>query len=222
MASEARHLGITVRAIIQLDAQTELEIPRLSAKPAHQFGPRSLGIETGCIGVDTVLDQANFPFECGINNRALDKSALTIFSFGPFEPSAAIGVAQKRQVIAPWRCSRSAGPQRGIGIGGAVAILATNLDRIGHFAIDQSVTVAVLRVMTIGALHALFGMDAHQVNGLARIGARLDELAFVLATPFLRIVRINDIVILIEQIAFAITLEDRAEIPPVAMIVGKS
>ena len=57
------------------------------------------------------------------------------------------------------------------------------------------------------------------MDSLARIDARLDELALILAAPFLGIVMRDDIAVLVEQIALAVALQDRAEIPPVSVII---
>ena len=81
--------------------------------------------------------------------------------------------------------------------------------------------MAVLRIVAIRALHALFGMDRHEMHRLARIGARFDKFGFILAAEFLRIVIVDNIAVLIEQIALAVAFEDRAEIPSVPVIVGK-
>ena len=102
-----------------------------------------------------------------------------------------------------------------------MAILAPDLDRILHLAIDKAVAVAVLREMAIGALHPLFGVNVHQMDRLAGIDPDGDELALALAAEFLGIVGPDDLALGIEQIARAIALEHRAEIPAVAVVIGE-
>ena len=40
-----------------------------------------------------------------------------------------------------------------------MAILATDLDRISHFAMNKAIAMAILRKMAIHALHADLGMN---------------------------------------------------------------
>ena len=47
------------------------------------------------------------------------------------------------------------------------------------------------------------------------------ELPFALLAPFLRIVGRDDLAVGVEQIALAVALEHRAEVPAVAVIVGE-
>ena len=128
-----------------------------------------------------------------------------------------------------------------------MAILAADLHCIGDLAVDQAVAVAILREMAVGALHALLGVDVHQMDGLAGLLADIgeqflglgielgigridddallvDELALRVSpveAELFRIFRIDDLARCIEQVAHAIALEDRAEIPAVAVIVGE-
>ena len=112
-----------------------------------------------------------------------------------------------------------------------MAVLAADFDRICDFAVDKAIAMAVLRKMAIGTLHADFGVNAHHMDRFARIGAGFDELAFAFLAEFFRIVIGNDIISIgavaglialgVEQIAIAITFQDRPEIPAMTMIVGK-
>src|SRR5438093_1244631 len=79
--------------------------------------------------------------------------------------------------------------------------------------------MGILPEMAVGALQALFGMDVHHVDGLAGVGTGLDELAFALLAPLLWIVGRDGLALRVEQVAFAVALQDRAEIPAMAMIV---
>src|SRR3546814_12919946 len=69
-----------------------------------------------------------------------------------------------------------------------MAVLAPDLDGVRHFAIDEAVAMAVLREMAVRALQPLFGMNVHQMHGLAWIGADGNELPLPLPAPFFRIV----------------------------------
>ena len=73
------------------------------------------------------------------------------------------------------------------------------------------VAVGILAEVTIRAMHADVEMDRGQVHGL--LGIRRIE--------FFRIGVGDRVVVLVEQGAFAVALEYRAEIPAVAVIVGK-
>ncbi|CAI8365971.1 MAG: Uncharacterised protein [Hyphomonas sp. TMED17] len=59
------------------------------------------------------------------------------------------------------------------------------------------------------------------MNGFTRIGADFDKLFFAFAAPFFRIVIIDNFTVGIQQITISIALEDRSEIPAMAMIIGE-
>src|SRR3546814_6631101 len=61
--------------------------------------------------------------------------------------------------------------------------------------------------------------DLHHVHRLARVHAGFDELALTFLTPVLRIVRIDHVASLVEQVALAVALEDRAEVPAMPMVI---
>ena len=91
-------------------------------------------------------------------------------------------------------------------IHGAVAIDAIDRRGVARLAIELAVAVHVHFEMAIRALHPFRQMHVLQVD-------RLRE--------FLRIVVRDFVVAQIEQIAFAIVLEDGAEDPAVAVIIGE-
>ena len=220
MAGVAGHLAVLVRPVGGGDAGPELIFAGLRAGLRHQLRPRRDRVEVGVAAVDGVLHQRHVPFDLGIHDRTLDQrtpSALV----DPFETATAVGVADQRQVgtLRPRR--RARGLQRREGVRGAVAVLAADLHRVGDLAIDIAVAVAVLREVAVGALHALFGVDIHQMDGLARVDAGRDELGLVALAPFLGVVVGDDLALGIEQIALAVALQDGAEIPAVAVIVGE-
>ena len=81
--------------------------------------------------------------------------------------------------------------------------------------------MAVLREVAIGALQSLFSMDVHQMHSLARIDAGFDEFPFTGLAPFLGIIRGDDTARCIEQIAFAVALQNCPEIPAMAVVIGE-
>ena len=81
--------------------------------------------------------------------------------------------------------------------------------------------MAILREMAVCALQPFFGMNIHHMHRLAGIYPRFNKFALTLFAPFFRIVRRHYLAICIKQIALAVTLEDAAEIPAMAVIVGE-
>ena len=187
MAGEARHLHIFVREIVRGHARAPGEgfasVPSFDISLARA----ARGVEIGARRIDRVLHQRDFPFELGIDDGALDQDAPPA-ALDPLETPAAVGIAQQRQIGARRTSRGTGGVQRGIGADRAVAVLAADFDGVRHFAEDEAAAVRVLREMAVGALHALLGVDVHQLHGFAGIGARRNELAFALLAPFLRIV----------------------------------
>ena len=88
----------------------------------------------------------------------------------------------------------------------AVAIDALDGRRGARFAVKHSVAVHIHVEMAIDALHAVREMHVFQMNRLGK---------------FLRIVVSDDVVVEIEQVAFAIVFEDGAENPAVTVIIGE-
>src|SRR5690606_3871554 len=136
MAGEARHLVFAVGALAGRDAGAELEPAGLGAAAAHQLGARRPSVEVRVRRVDAVLDEADLPFELGIDDRALDQRLPTHTVVSPLKAPLAVRVAQQREIVALRRRSRAAGQQRWIGVGGPVAVLAADLDRVGDLAVD--------------------------------------------------------------------------------------
>ena len=229
MAGEAGHGVVAMRAVFRRDSFAPRQAAVVS-DPSHQFGPRCTRIEMDVAALHRVTDQADFPFQIGIGNRPLDQHPLSV-AFHPFEAALTIGVAQQRQIGAARRSRRAGGQQRRQRIGGAMAILAADLDGIGHLAIDEAIAMAVLREMAVGALQTLFGMDVHHMHGATGVGAGFDELGLALPPPAFGIVGRDDIsgvgaigrhiAFGVEQIALAVALQHRAEIPAMAMIIGE-
>src|ERR1700688_4873386 len=85
-----------------------------------------------------------------------------------------------------------------------MAVLATDFHGCCDLAVDVAVAMAVLRVMTIDAMHADIDMHGGEMY-------RLLEL--------LRVIVGDDLTGGVEQIARAIPLEHGAEIPSVSMII---
>ena len=88
----------------------------------------------------------------------------------------------------------------------AVAIDAIDLDGGARFAVELAVAVAVLLEVAVDAVHALVEVDVLQVDGLLEL---------------VGIVEGDCLVVLVEQVALAVVLEDGAEDPAVAVVVGE-
>ena len=88
----------------------------------------------------------------------------------------------------------------------AVAIHAIDLDGVARLSVEFAVAVAVLLEVAVDAVHSFFQMDVFEVH-------RLLELV--------GIVEWNYLVVLVEQVAFAIVLEDGAEDPAMTVEVGE-
>jgi hypothetical protein len=175
----------------------------------------------GAGAVDGFLDQRNLPLDLRVYDRPLDQYALAIGVGRPFEAALAVLVAQQRQVGAARRGRWTRGAQGREGIGRAVAVLATDLDRVGDLTVDQAVAVVVLREVTVGALQALLGVNVHHVDRLALLFADGGEFGHAVLAELLGIVGRDDLAGGVEQIALAIALVDRAEVPAMAVIVGE-
>ena len=87
-----------------------------------------------------------------------------------------------------------------------MAIDAIDRRRVARLAIELPVAVHIVFEMAIHALHAMRQVHVLQVNGLRE---------------FVRIVVRDFVVAQVEQIAFAIVLEDGAKNPAVAVVIGK-
>ena len=236
MAGEARHFLVAVCAILRLDPAAEFEPACFRAVAAHQFRTRGLGVEDRGGRIDAVLDEADLPFKRGVDKAALDQDTAALRILHPLKAALSIGIAQKSEVVAFGRSGGASGAQGGIGIGGAVAILAPDLDGVGDLAIDEAVAMRVLFEVAVDALHSDFGVDRHHMDRFARIGAGLDELALAILAPALtpavfviggflgRIAFLGGaehLALCIEHIAVAVAFEDRAEVPAVAVIIGE-
>ncbi len=147
------------------------------------------------------LDQAHRPFESRRDRGALDQLAVD-----PLEALLAVGIADQLQVPAVRRCGRAGRLQRRQLVDRAVAILALDLDRAHDLGLHVAVAVVVLREVAVDALHADVDVDRLQVHGLL---------------PLVRIVVLDDLAILVEQVALAVARIDAAEVPAVTVIVGE-
>ena len=133
----------------------DIETPVLGARVvAHELRARRFLVVLIVIGIDAVLDEAEFPFDFGIEGRTLDQLAIT-----PLEALLAVTVAVQAHVGATRRRRGAGGAQVGISLRCAVAILALNLDRAGDFTIQVTVAVIVLGKVAVNAVHALVDMN---------------------------------------------------------------
>ena len=124
----------------------------------------------------------------------------------PVEAPLTPGRAQRVEIACRQPARRSLTSQRRALLNRAVAIDAIDFDGVARLAVQFSVAVTVLLEMAVDAMHSLFQVDVFQVHGLLE---------------FVRIVERNLVVVGVEQIAFAVVLEDRAENPSVTVEIGE-
>ena len=200
MAGEAFHFLILVGKV--LGRHTRPPIERLSrAKFRHEFGTRRLGIVFTMVRINAVFDERNFPLQITIKHRTLIKLAIY-----PLETALAERGIGQRQILALALGGRPARPQGRVALRGAMAIIAADFDRRRSLAIKMPVAMHILLEMAVHAMHALLQMDGLHMH-------RFLEL--------LGIVGIDNLAFGVEQIALAVLLEDRAEIPAMTVIIGK-
>ncbi len=107
---------------------------------------------------------------------------------------------------AAFRSGSARSDQRGVLLNRAVAIHAIDLNGVARFSVEFAVAVAVLLEVAVDAVHSFFQMDVFEVHGLLEL---------------VGIVKRDLLVVLIQQVAFAVVLEHRAENPAVAVEVGE-
>ncbi len=106
-----------------------------------------------------------------------------------------------------------------------MTIDATNFDGGAHLAVQLGVAMGVLTEMAVGAVHSLFHMHIHKVDG---------RMLTTLADPLLLAGRrvhgthelcvfhlLERLALVVQQVALAIFLVDGSEYPPVAMKIRK-
>ena len=91
-------------------------------------------------------------------------------------------------------------------IDGPVAILAIDLHRVTRLSVNMAVAVAILREMTVGAVHPFVQMDVAEMHALV-------ELIFVIGR--------DNVVVRIQHVALAIAFIDGAEYPSMAVEIGE-
>ena len=230
MATEAGDVAVVMGAVGLGDAGAKFIFAGFRAGAGHQLGAGRLGVEIRAGTIDRILDQRYPPFQLWIDNRSLNQDAASAI-VDPFKAAFTIGVAKQAEISSARTSRRAGGLERRCGINRSVAILAADFHGISDFTVNEAIAVTVLREMAIGALETLFGMDIHHMDGFAWIGADRNELRLTLAAKFLGIVVGDDmggvgpigrhIATGIEQIALTVALENAAEIPTVAVIVGE-
>src|ERR671912_283069 len=87
-----------------------------------------------------------------------------------------------------------------------MAVDAINLDRVSRLAVELAVAVIVLVEMAIDALHPTLEVDVLEVNGFSEL---------------LRVIVRNNLVVGVEELAFAIALVHGAENPAMAVEIGE-
>ena len=163
------------------------------------------------------------------------------------EPALAGGRAQIAEIAPPLGArgvgGRSARPQAGDPVDGAVAIDAADLDRRADLAVEPGVAVGVLDEVAVDAVHPLLHVDVEEMDGepvalggdllllgadfLPRLSCRaavdlLDPLRHRHRRPQRGIAGIGDrLTAVVEHHPPAVVLEDGPIGPPVAMEIGK-
>src|SRR6185312_11938331 len=155
----------------------------------------------GAAGSDGVENLYNFPLQIFIHDRALIQPVAL-----PIELPLTKGSGSGAHVDPVIWCGWTAHHQGDATCPVAVAAFAGHDDYVSAFAVELAIAVAVLLEVAIGALHALFLVDVGEVHGF---------LEFIFVVP------VDDVVVCVEQIAFAVVLVYRAEDPAVAVEVGK-
>src|SRR3546814_15488418 len=79
------HRVVAMRPVRLRHAGTEGEAAILRARPAHQLGPRRLGVEMRVGRIDAILHQRHFPFQLGIDDGPLDQPLPSAGVIIPFE-----------------------------------------------------------------------------------------------------------------------------------------
>ena len=86
-----------------------------------------------------------------------------------------------------------------------MAVDTADLYGVARLAVELAVAVDVLRVVAVDALHPLFEVDVFEMYGLAERIAGVGQ----------------QVAVLIEQVAMAVALVDRAEDPAVGVEVSE-
>ena len=222
VADLAREAAVVVRELLGALARGRHVAPRL-AVAAQGFRVPRLGVVARMRGVDHVGGLRNFPARIGTHARALEETLAL-----PDEARSPRGVARAeintrelarlaRDGVRDFqRAFRAVFEIELIAVArrdepraladGAVAVDALNGRGRARFAVEIAVAVDVREEMAVHALHA-FG----EVNVL--------EMHRVL--PLLRIVRGDHGVVEVEHVALFVLLENGAENPAVAVVIGE-
>ena len=112
-------------------------------------------------GRDRVFDLDHFPLHAGIQHRTLIELAVD-----PDEAALAERRRAEAQVGAARRRGGTGRAQVRVRVGGAVAVLAFDLDVVAVLGVELAVAMLVLREMAVGAVHPLLEVDVLQVHGL--------------------------------------------------------
>ena len=87
-----------------------------------------------------------------------------------------------------------------------MAIDAIDFDGVARLAVEIAVAVTVLLEVAVDAVHSFFQMDVSRCTAFSN---------------FVGILTGNGLVSCVEQVAFAVALEDGAENPAVAVEIGE-
>src|SRR6185312_9463268 len=155
----------------------------------------------GAAGSDGVENLYNFPLQIFIHDRALIQPVALPIEL-PLTKGSGSGAHVDPVIWCGWTVHHQGGARGHV----AVAAFAGHDDYVSALAIELAIAMAVLLEVAIGALHALFLVDVGEVDGFFE---------------FVFIVPVHDVIVGVEQIAFAIVLVYGAKDPAVAVEVGK-
>ncbi len=108
-----------------------------------------------------------------------------------------------------------------------MAIHTLNLNRIMKLAIQFPASVHILLEMAINTVHPLLRMNVFQVNRLLRAATliigrrRADTRHGYYTIELVRCIPWNHVIVLIQEVSFAILLENGPEDPSMSMIIRK-
>ena len=200
-------LVVAVRALARGHVESPASARSCRSLPcATSLARAALGLYSVCFGFTLSLHQRHLPFPVGIEHGALVERAARHSK--RLRPS---GVRMRPMSVPPGRAAGPGGEERRVAVGGAVAVRAFDLDRRRDLAVEVPVAVRVLAEMAVDAVHADVEVYRREVHRSLRV-RRIEPLRILVG---------DDIAVLVEQVALAVALVDRAEIPAVAVVVGE-
>ncbi len=233
VAGDARHLRVGVGHVLLAARGDVAPLEPAAGRDPDGLGQPGFLVVVAAGRIDRVGRLDDLPGQVRLDHRILIQAAVP-----DLEPPPARGRPQGPEVPAVGAAGvrgRAAGHQRGLPVRRPVAVDALDLDGRADLALQTIVAVHVLDVVAIDAMHALFHVDVHQVDGHAvavrRRGLRRSgALAVLLADGLGHLDRRHQLLgrgrldrpaLAVEHLAVAVLLEDGAEDPAVAVEVGE-